>query len=161
MLKEARKQAGLSREEAAFRLHIGTRTLYSYESEDTLPAPEVVLNMAEIYGQRDLPAKYCSTLCPIGQVIAYDYRKANIATIALGILKELTDAGAIKDRLIAIAADGLVAKEELSEFARITRELCELEREIGELKQFAAKNGISLEDIMPNQKEKAALQAAS
>ncbi|MBC7340922.1 MAG: helix-turn-helix transcriptional regulator [Clostridia bacterium] len=142
MLKEARKKAGLSQQEAADRLNIGRRTLTSYENGHTIAPPEVVLKMAEVYGDQALPGRWCARACPIGRVIAYDYECDNLAGVVLGVLKEMDDAERVKSRLVAIAADGRLEGSELSEFARIIRELCELEREIGELKQFAAKLGV-------------------
>lgn len=41
MWKEARIKAGLSRDEAAWRLHIGGRTLYDYETGKTLTPPDI------------------------------------------------------------------------------------------------------------------------
>ncbi|WP_084665647.1 helix-turn-helix domain-containing protein [Thermanaeromonas toyohensis] len=160
MFREARKQAGLSREEAAARLHIGTRTLFAYESGQSVVPPEIVLKMAEVYNRPDLPANYCAKMCPIGQLIAHHFEKTNVATMVLGLLKELEDVEKVKSRLISIAADGQVDENERPEFQQIVKEVVELEREIGELKQFAARIGISLTSLMPKQKEKAALRAA-
>lgn len=160
MLREARKQAGLSREKAAARIHIGTRTLFAYESGQSMVPPEVVLKMAEVYNRPDLPANYCAQMCPIGQLIAHQYEKTSVATMVLGLLKELEDVEKIKSKLISIAADGQVDANERTEFQKIVKEVVELEREIGELKQFAARIGINLASIMPRIKEKAALQAA-
>ncbi len=151
----------MSREQAAFKLHIGSRTLTSYETGQTMVPPEVVLKMAEVYERPDLPANYCAMMCPIGQKIAYHFEKNNIATIALGLLKELEDVVNVRTRMVSIAADGRLAKNEIEDFRQILRELCELGKEIEEMRQFAAKNGISIEDIMPNQKEKAASQKAA
>ena len=46
MLKTARNAAKLSREEAAHRLYIGSRTLADYETGRTVAPPDVVLRMA-------------------------------------------------------------------------------------------------------------------
>lgn len=85
MLKTARNAAKLSREEAAHRLYIGSRTLADYESGRTVAPPDVVMRMAEVYGEP----------------------------------------------------------------AFIVREMIELEWQIGELKFFALRQGIGIEQIMP------------
>lgn len=54
-----------------------------------------------------------------------------------------------KDRLISIAADGQVCEKERAEFSTIMKEMVELERWIGELKLFALRLGINVEEIMP------------
>lgn len=162
MLRNARNQAGISREEASFRLHIGCRTLADYEAGRTVAPPDVVLRMAEVYGQPDLPADYCSNVCPIGQMFAYQFAKNDIAVAVLGLIKEMADVERLKNNLITIAADGQLDKEEMPEFEEIMREVCHLEKRIGELKLFALRNGINFEDIMHEQehKEKAAMAAA-
>jgi transcriptional regulator with XRE-family HTH domain len=72
MYKQARKQAGLSIEEAAFRLHIGTRTLCKYEAGETLPAPEVALAMGQLYRAPALTMLYCRKECAIGRAYCYN-----------------------------------------------------------------------------------------
>lgn len=154
MLRNARNQAGISREEASFRLHIGCRTLADYEAGRTIAPPDVVLRMAEVYGQPDLPADYCALICPIGQIFAYNFAKHDIAVAVLGLINEMADVERLKSNLIAIAADGRLAQDELPEFEGIMREICELEKQIGELKLIAMRNGIDIEDIMKKEKDR-------
>lgn len=149
MLKTARNAAKLSREEAAHRLYIGTRTLADYESSRTVAPPDVVMRMAEVYGEPALTADYCAKVCPIGQVLAHTVNKTEFATTVVRILKEFTDVKGLLDNLICIAANGQVDPHEEAEFAAIVREMIELERQIGELKFFALRQGVEIEDIMP------------
>lgn len=114
-----------------------------------------------MYERPELPARYCATMCPIGQIIAHHYEKNNIATITLGLLKELEEVESVRPKLVSIAADGRLDDSERYDFKQALRELCELEKEIGELKQYATKQGIGMGDIMPNQKEKAVLAGAA
>jgi DNA-binding XRE family transcriptional regulator len=67
MFIDARKKAGLSRDEAAFRIHIGSRTLLNYEHEMTIPPPDVALKMAEVYDDPSLTADYCSNIAQLGR----------------------------------------------------------------------------------------------
>jgi transcriptional regulator with XRE-family HTH domain len=153
MLKSARKKAGISREEASFRLHIGCRTLADYEAGKTTAPPDVVLKMAEVYDQPDLPADYCANLCPIGQIFAHSFEKTNLAVTVLRVLQEFNQVEKLKDRLISIASDGRLTVDEKPEFENILREVVELEKQIGELKIFAMKHGIN---VMSDEKEKTA-----
>ena len=148
MLKAARNAAGLSREEAAHRCFIGARTLADYESGRTVP-PDVVMRMAEVYGEPALTADYCSKICPIGQVLAHSLNRSEFAVTVLRVLKEFADVERLKDSLVCIAADGELHEHELDEFEAIMKEMVELEKCISELKFFALRHGVEIEDIMP------------
>lgn len=149
MLKAARNAAGLSREEAAHRCFIGARTLADYELGKTVPPPDVVMRMAEVYGEPALTADYCAKVCPIGQVLAHSLDRSEFAVTVLRVLKEFADVKGLLDDLMRIASDGRVNQHEVAEFKAIMRELVELERQIGELKFFALRHGIEIEEIMP------------
>ncbi|GAV24771.1 transcriptional regulator [Carboxydothermus islandicus] len=156
MLKEARKKAGLSIQEAAFRLHIGARTLVSYENGHTMVPPDVILKAAEVYNEPMLCARYCAKSCPIGQVYANPVEIKDLAIAVLGLLKEEADVHRTVNRLIDITHDGIITEDEMEEFKKILQELIELEQRIQALKLWAVKT-LSLQ-IKP--KEKAALKAA-
>ncbi|MCL6611209.1 MAG: helix-turn-helix domain-containing protein [Peptococcaceae bacterium] len=157
MLKEAREAAGLSQEAAADFLYIGRRTLYSYEAGKTHVQPDVLIKMAELYRRPDLLDWYCCEQCSIGQRVAHRYgQRRQLATAVLGLLKELSDLEALKNRLIAIASDGDICPAEQAEFLAILREAVEVEKEIGELKRLAAAAGLGLEAVEIRHGEKAA-----
>ncbi len=149
MLRAAREKAGLSREEAAHRLFVGTRTLASYELGETVAPQDVVMRMAEVYKDPTLPADYCATVCPIGQVLAHCMQRSEFAVTVMRVLKEFADVERLRDSLIEIASDGRVNPHEEAEFTAIMKEMVELERWIGELKFFALRQGIEIEEIMP------------
>lgn len=149
MLKTARNAAKLSREEAAHRLYIGSRTLADYESGRTIAPPEVVMKMAEVYGEPALTADYCAKVCPIGQVLAHSLDRSEFAVTVLRVLREFADVERLKDKLICIAADGELHDHEVDEFEAIMKEMVELEKRIGELKYFALRQGIEVKEIMP------------
>ena len=149
MLKAARNAAGLSREEAAHRLHVGSRTLASYELGETLAPPDVVMGMSRVYDDPTLPADYCAILCPIGQVLAHSLDRSEFAISVLRLLKEFDDVKKLLNDLTRIAADGQVNAHEMDEFKEIMREMIELERQIEELKFFALRQGIDVKEIIP------------
>jgi len=66
VLEKFRRYANVTREEAAFRLHVAVRTLYSYEKGHQLPPADVICGMAEIYNNSSIPLWYCANICPIG-----------------------------------------------------------------------------------------------
>ena len=149
MLRAARNTAGISREEAAHRLYIGTRTLADYESCRTVAPPDVVMRMAEVYREPALPADYCSTVCPIGQVLAHSINRSEFAVTVLRVLKEFADVERLRESLITIAADGELHQHEMNDFETILKEMVELEKRIGELKYFALRHGVEIGEIMP------------
>ncbi len=149
MLRTARNKAGITREEAAHRIFVGTRTLADYELGRTIAPPDVVMKMAEVYREPTLPADYCSKVCPIGQVLAHCVERSEFAVTVMRVLKEFNDVERLRDNLIKIASDGRVNPHEEAEFTAIMKEMVELERWIGELKFFALRQGIEIEEIMP------------
>lgn len=156
MYKAARKVAGISTEESAWQLHIGTRTLFNYENGHRPVPPEVVIKMAEVYGQPSLTAKYCAQECPIGQTYAYPVETKSLPALVLGLVKEQNDVRQIRDRLIELAADGEISENELPEFQGILDELMDLEQKIEALKLWAARI-VPIAAMIRKKKEKAAV----
>ena len=155
MFKDARKDAGLSIEAAAFKLHIGNRTLINYEGGHTLVPPDVALNMAEVYKKPVLTARYCAEYCPIGQKYAYPIEQKSLTGAVLGLIKEINDVKAVRDRLIELASDGVISEKEIPEFERILSELMDLEQRIETLKLLAA-SLVPIDQLIRKRKEKAA-----
>ncbi len=149
MLRTARNKAGFTREEAAHRIYVGTRTLADYELGRTIAPPDVVMRMSEVYREPTLPADYCAKVCPIGQVLAHSLNRSEFAVTVLRVLKEFADVEKLRGDLIKIASDGKINPHEEAEFTAIMREMVELERWIGELKFFALRQGIEIDEIMP------------
>ncbi len=152
MFKRARNIAGLSREDASSRLHIGNRTLNNYEHYLTTVPPEVAISMGEIYTDPTLTAKYCSDYCPIGQIYAHSVPEAiNLCSAVLGLLNEYNEVDRIRPQLISIAQDGVIDESELPTFKSILDDLMDLEKKIEEIKLFAA-SMISIPELMEKRK---------
>ena len=160
MYKDARNKAGLSTEAASFRLHVGRRTLVNYENGHSIVPPEVVLKMSEVYEQQVLCTQHCAKRCPIGQIFAHDVEERGLESAVLRLLKEHTDVRFVRDRLIEIAADGVVDEQELPDFEKIMVELLELEKTIGTMKLLATRI-LPMGELMKREKEKAARKATN
>ena len=168
MFKDARKQAGLSINVAALELHIGPRTLVNYENSHTTIPPEAVLNMADVYDQPVLVARFCAEQCPIGQVYAHSPKEKCLTENILTLLKELNDIKNDKNRIIEIASDGIIDRDEKHCWDRIMKNLDELAQVIDQIKWWAraqqkqkpAPAMIAKEQAPYGQKEKAACVAA-
>jgi transcriptional regulator with XRE-family HTH domain len=139
MYLQARNEADLSREYAAEKLCVSTRTLFRIESGESFPGPQDVLNMQELYGQGCLSARYCAEECPIGMRYAYRVSRKELTVAVMGVLKEYKDVSREWDRLIEIVADGQISEDEKADFEHIISEFMDLEEKFENLKLAAAK----------------------
>ena len=136
---QSRDRAGITnRLDAAWMLHISDRTLARWEALETVPPAEKVLAMEEKYGDRKLAARHCSEVCPIGRRRANKVEDKSLEAAVLGLIKEYNDVKFIRDRLIEIAADGVIDETEREDFDGIMAELADLEQKIYTLKLWAA-----------------------
>lgn len=120
----AREELGLSREKASELLEtIAPERIEKIESERSLPRPDEVLIMAEKYKTPSLCNYFCARQCPIGQQYVPEIRSSELSDIVLKMLASLNAMDRKKDRLIEIAADGTISKDEIDDFVRIQKEL--------------------------------------
>ena len=120
----AREELGLSREKASELLEtIAPERIEKIESERSLPRPDEVLIMAEKYKTPSLCNYFCARQCPIGQQYVPEIRNSELSDIVLKMLASLTAMDRKKERLIEIAADGTISKDEIDDFVRIQKEL--------------------------------------
>ena len=120
----AREELGLSREKASELLEtIAPERIEKIENERTVPRPDEVLTMAEKYKRPSLCNYYCSRQCPIGQQYVPEIRSSELSDIVLKMLASLNAMDRKKERLIEIAADGTISKDEIDDFVRIQKEL--------------------------------------
>lgn len=120
----AREELGLSREKASELLEtIAPERIEKIESERSLPRPDEVLIMAEKYKTPSLCNYFCARQCPIGQQYVPEILNSELSDIVLKMLASLNAMDRKKERLIEIAADGTISKDELDDFVRIQKEL--------------------------------------
>lgn len=120
----AREELGLSREKASELLEtIAPERIEKIESERSLPRPDEVLIMAEKYKTPSLCNYFCARQCPIGQQYVPEILNSELSDIVLKMLASLNAMDCKKERLIEIAADGTISKDEIDDFVRIQKEL--------------------------------------
>lgn len=120
----AREELGLSREKASELLEtIAPERIEKIESARSLPRPDEVLIMAEKYKTPSLCNYFCARQCPIGQQYVPEIRSSELSDIVLKMLASLNAMDRKKERLIEIAADGTISKDEIDDFVRIQKEL--------------------------------------
>ena len=146
MYRQARKEAGLTLEEAAWRLNVAPRTLGKYESGDSRVPPEMAQRMGQVYNKPELPLHHCANHCAIGRLYHPVFELGNVATGTLQLMSELQDVNERMGSLVSIAADGHISPEELPEFESILKELTELGEAIERMKLLGIKKIASREE---------------
>lgn len=131
----SRENNGLTRDAAAERLKfISSDRIEKIESEKSNPHPDEILAMAECYKNPALCNYYCSHECPIGREYVPEVTAKDLSLITLEMLSTLNTLSKEKDRMIDIAADGMVSKDEMPDFLRIKDYLDDMSLTIDSLK---------------------------
>lgn len=141
-----REELDLSREKASELLEsIPPERIEKIENERSLPHPEEVLLMSQKYKKPTLCNHYCSTQCPIGQQYVPEVEVKELSAIVLEMLASLNSMEKRKDRLIEIAADGKIDRDEIDDFIDIQNELERISITVETLQLWAEKmlaNGV-------------------
>lgn len=125
--QKRREELGLSREQAVKDMPGMTHDrLEGIENRRIAATPEDILLLAERYHDPSLCNAYCSGQCSIGQRYVPEVRVGELPSIVLGMIATLNNVGAMKDRLIEIAADGIIDEDERKDFTAIQDQLEEL-----------------------------------
>ena len=142
----AREELGLSREKASDLLEvIPPERIEKIENERSLPHPDEVLVMSQKYKKPSLCNYYCSNECPIGKEYVPEVQIKDLSAIVIEMLASLNSVNKTKDRLIEIAADGVISDDEIDDFIHIQEELERISITVETLQLWAEKmlaNGI-------------------
>ena len=142
----AREELGLSREKASDLLEvIPPERIEKIENERSLPHPDEVLVMSLKYKKPSLCNYYCSNECPIGKEYVPEVQIKELSAIVIEMLASLNSVNKTKDRLIEIAADGVISDDEIDDFIHIQEELERISITVETLQLWAEKmlaNGI-------------------
>ncbi len=119
-----RESLNLSRAQACELLEsVSESRLFRIESGETIPYPEEVYAMANMYKTPSLCNYYCANDCPLGQAYVPQVQVKELPIITLEMLAILNRLVKEKDRLIEITVDGKLAPDEIADFNRIRSEL--------------------------------------
>jgi len=140
---EARKTAAFyddrlkSREGAAERLGMSPSAVADAELGLTkcMPVDKAVM-MADLYNAPQLLNYYCTHECPIGGRQSLSDQVVCIERVTVKLLRELKvdQLEIIKDKLLAIAEDGIISQDEAPELSEVLDFLDRLTMTISELK---------------------------
>lgn len=126
MYKKARKNAGLTQDEAAERLYISKRSLADYEAGVTVPPDDVVCAMIELYENRWLGYQHLQAHSEIGRRYLPEIQETDLAVAVLKLQKEVKDIDHIQADMIEVACDGKVDNHERSKWGYIEKEVREV-----------------------------------
>ena len=142
----AREEQGLTREQAAEKLGVLTADrIEKIENERIEPQPFDVLAMSQGYKKPSLCNYYCSHQCPIGKEYVPEVQIKELSAIVIEMLASLNSVNKTKERLIEIAADGIISSDEIDDFIHIQNELERISITVETLQLWAEKmlaNGI-------------------
>lgn len=122
--QQSRENLAYSREKASELLGwIPPERIERIENEKSLPHPDEILAMSEIYQDPKLCNFYCANQCPIGQKYVPEICVKNLPQIVLEMLASLNMIRKKQERLIEITADGQISDDEIKDFVQIQEDL--------------------------------------
>ena len=157
--QKSREALDLTREKAADLLEfISDDRIEKIESEKSYPHPDEIVAMAKAYKNPSLCNYYCANECPIGKATRVpQLQLKELSTIVLEILNSLDRMDDEKSKFINIAVDGKITDDEITDFAKIKRELDKISVSVSSLKlwinQTIADGRIDIDKLSAAEKE--------
>ena len=124
--KNARRNAGLTQEQAAEQLYISVRSLAEYEAGRTIPPDDVVCRMVELYNARHLAYLHLKQSTEVGRRFLPDLHILDLPRSVLKLQKEVKDVTDIHHHMVDVACDGMVEEHESETWRSIEKELMEM-----------------------------------
>ena len=112
-----------SREGASELTGIDRNRIAHTELGTIYPYPEEVLVYADTYNAPELINHYCSTLCPIGRETVDSISAGSLEQTSLKLLASTKCISSIREELIEIAEDGVIADDEKEQMRLILEKL--------------------------------------
>lgn len=106
IIKSLRKRKGLTGLKAAIELNISETHLYRLESGESIPTPDMVVQLSRLHGARWLKRMYCGTICEIGRTRAYPVLNKTDSSptgIMVKLLEELRETEEVVPKIMSIA----------------------------------------------------------
>lgn len=128
-----------SRERAAEELGIERTRLARIELGSLTPYPEEVLLMADMYKTPEIKNYYCREICPLGCNLP-KVELDNLDRITVRALATFRNIEVQKEKLLDIAADGIISESERPDFEKVIKAMDELATVAFNLRAWAEKN---------------------
>lgn len=127
---------------------VGAAEALGYASESTIsdwelgisvPTPEAVLKMSDLYNAPELINTYCHNLCPLGWDIP-EITAQDLDRISIKALSSFQKISKTKEELLDIVSDGIISEDEQPTLNKVLSSLDELNAVTQELKAWVTKN---------------------
>lgn len=128
-----------SREGAAEELGIDRSRLARIELDSTVPYPEEVLLMADMYRTPELRNHFCREMCPLGKNVP-KVECSSLDRIGIKALSSFRKITAAKEILLDITEDGVIDDGEKEDLSKIIAILDEVGSITQSLKMWVEKN---------------------
>lgn len=130
-----REDLGLTREKAGELVPgFSPERIEKIENGRTQIQPEDVILLAEHYRAPSLLNYYCCNECPIGETQVIRAESKELTQIAVETLNAVNQMDRIKNRLLEIADDGQVRKDEYEDFMKIKSVLDRIAQSVSNLR---------------------------
>ena len=130
-----REDLGLTREKAGELVPgFSPERIEKIENGRTQIQPEDVILLAEHYRAPSLLNYYCCNECPIGETQVIRAESKELTQIAVETLNAVNQTDRIKNRLLEIAEDGQVRKDEYEDFMKIKGVLDRIAQSVSNLR---------------------------
>lgn len=131
----SREAANLTRDRAEELMEfVSAERIEKIESEKSLPHPDEVMKMAEVYKAPTLCNYFCTHECPIGEKYVEEVSLKDLSQITLETLAALNTLDKAKTRFIEITVDGEITEDELPDFLKIKEEMAKIASTVESLK---------------------------
>lgn len=125
--EEYRVKAGYTRESASEELNgISPDKIYRIEKGKQTAAPDIVLQLADLYHAPELCNYHCTHKCEIGQKYIPQVDVQDLPSIILSTVATLNDIQPLVNRLIQITMDRKISDDEIPDSALISTKLDEI-----------------------------------
>lgn len=114
-------------------------TISDWELGISVPTPEAVLKMSDLYNAPELINTYCHNLCPLGWDIP-EITAQNLDRISIKALSAFQKISKTKEALLDIVSDGIISEDEQPTLEKVLSSLDELNAVTQELKAWVTKN---------------------
>lgn len=114
-------------------------TISDWELGISVPTPEAVLKMSDLYNAPELINTYCHNLCPLGWDIP-EITAQDLDRISIKALSSFQKISKTKEELLDIVSDGIVSEDEQPTLNKVLSSLDELNTVTQELKAWVTKN---------------------
>lgn len=119
----ARLAAGLTQERAAELIGCtSVRSLAAYESGERIPADDIVIRMADVYGTQFLAYQHLRNSMEAARTILPEITPQSLTMAVLRLQKETREFLEMRDAIVEITCDGVISEDERERWEKCMKE---------------------------------------